>query len=106
LAGLKGCGFLFNGRRANSGMHRPRAIATLPMVKTFLWREHGDSRPACPNIERTALGEADATCVDGVTYAILLPISPTQPRPRRPQRADARADPSLRQIAAARIASA
>ncbi len=56
LADLQGCRFVYNSLHSNSGMNLPRrAIAET------------HSQPG--NIERIARGEADATCVDCVTYA-------------------------------------
>jgi ABC-type phosphate/phosphonate transport system substrate-binding protein len=69
LADLRGCKFVYNSRHSNSGMNLPRrAIADLkPAGKFFASIEETHSQPA--NIERIAKGEADATCVDCVTYA-------------------------------------
>ncbi len=69
LADLRGCRFVFNSRHSNSGMNLPRrAIANIAGGAPFfgpLTETH--SQPG--NIERIARGEADATCVDCVTYA-------------------------------------
>ena len=69
LADLKGCRFVFNSRHSNSGMNLPRrAIADIaPEAPFFGSIVETHSQPG--NIERIARGEADATCVDCVTYA-------------------------------------
>ncbi len=69
LADLKGTRFVFNSVRSNSGMNLPRrALADLAGGRPFFAQvtETG-SHPG--NLERVARGEADATCVDNVTYA-------------------------------------
>lgn len=69
LAELKGCRFVYNSRHSNSGMNLPRrALADIARGAPFfssITETH--SQPS--NIERIARGEADATCVDCVTYA-------------------------------------
>jgi ABC-type phosphate/phosphonate transport system substrate-binding protein len=69
VADLKGCRFVYNSRHSNSGMNLPRrAIADIAGGKPFFASvEETHSQPG--NIERVARGEADATCVDCVTYA-------------------------------------
>jgi ABC-type phosphate/phosphonate transport system substrate-binding protein len=69
LADLKGCRFVYNSRHSNSGMNLPRrAIADIAGGAPFFGSiEETHSQPG--NIERIARGEADATCVDCVTYA-------------------------------------
>jgi ABC-type phosphate/phosphonate transport system substrate-binding protein len=69
LADLKGCRFVFNSRHSNSGMNLPRrAIADIARDAPFFGSiAETHSQPG--NIERIARGEADATCVDCVTYA-------------------------------------
>jgi ABC-type phosphate/phosphonate transport system substrate-binding protein len=69
LADLKGCNFVFNSRHSNSGMNLPRrAIAEIARGASFFGSiAETHSHPG--NIERVARGEADATCVDCVTYA-------------------------------------
>jgi ABC-type phosphate/phosphonate transport system substrate-binding protein len=69
LADLRGCHFVFNSRHSNSGMNLPRrSIAGIAERKRFFATiEETHSQPG--NIERVARGEADATCVDCVTYA-------------------------------------
>ena len=69
LADLKGCRFAYNSRHSNSGMNLPRrSVADLaggePFFATVV---ETHSQPG--NIERVARQEADATCVDCVTYA-------------------------------------
>jgi ABC-type phosphate/phosphonate transport system substrate-binding protein len=69
LEDLRGCRFAYNSRHSNSGMNLPRrAIADIagggPFFGTIV---ETHSQPG--NIERVARGEADATCVDCVTYA-------------------------------------
>jgi ABC-type phosphate/phosphonate transport system substrate-binding protein len=69
LAALKGCRFVYNSRHSNSGMNLPRrAIADIAGGAPFFGSiAETHSQPG--NIERIARGEADATCVDCVTYA-------------------------------------
>jgi ABC-type phosphate/phosphonate transport system substrate-binding protein len=69
LADLKGCRFVYNSIHSNSGMNLPRrALADLAGGKPFFGSiAETHSQPG--NIERIARGEADATCVDCVTYA-------------------------------------
>jgi ABC-type phosphate/phosphonate transport system substrate-binding protein len=69
LADLKGCRFVYNSHHSNSGMNLPRrAIADIAGGAPFFGSiAETHSQPG--NIERVAQGEADATCVDCVTYA-------------------------------------
>jgi ABC-type phosphate/phosphonate transport system substrate-binding protein len=69
LGDLKGCRFVFNSRHSNSGMNLPRrAIAEIALGAPFFGSiTETQSQPS--NIERVARGEAEATCVDCVTYA-------------------------------------
>src|SRR5262245_33492141 len=69
LADLRGCRFVFNSVHSNSGMNLPRrAIAEIARGRPFFGSiAETHSQPG--NIERVARGEADATCVDCVTYA-------------------------------------
>ena len=69
LADLRGCNFVYNSRHSNSGMNLPRrAIAEIaPGARFFGTIAETHSQPG--NIERVARREADATCVDSVTYA-------------------------------------
>jgi ABC-type phosphate/phosphonate transport system substrate-binding protein len=69
LEDLRGCRFVFNSRHSNSGMSLPRrAIADIAGGAPFFGSiAETHSQPG--NIERVARGEADATCVDCVTYA-------------------------------------
>jgi ABC-type phosphate/phosphonate transport system substrate-binding protein len=69
LPDLRGCRFVFNSRHSNSGMNLPRrSIADIADGKPFFGTiAETHSQPG--NIERVARGEADATCVDCVTYA-------------------------------------
>ena len=69
LADLRGCRFVYNSRHSNSGMNLPRrSIADIAEGKPFFGSiAETHSQPG--NIERVARGEADATCVDCVTYA-------------------------------------
>jgi ABC-type phosphate/phosphonate transport system substrate-binding protein len=77
LADLKGCRFVFNSRHSNSGMNLPRrAIAELALGAPFFGSiTETQSQPG--NIERVARGEAEATCVDCVTYAFFCRHRPT-----------------------------
>ena len=72
LADLRGATFVFNSRHSNSGMNLPRrALAQIGARAPFFGSiEETHRQPA--NIERVARGEADATCVDCVTYAFFL----------------------------------
>jgi ABC-type phosphate/phosphonate transport system substrate-binding protein len=69
LADLRGCRFVYNSRHSNSGMNLPRrSLAEIAGGKPFFGSiVETHSQPG--NIERVARGEADATCVDCVTYA-------------------------------------
>jgi ABC-type phosphate/phosphonate transport system substrate-binding protein len=69
LADLRGCNFVYNSRHSNSGMNLPRrAIADVAAGDRFFGSiAETHSQPG--NIERVARREADATCVDSVTYA-------------------------------------
>jgi ABC-type phosphate/phosphonate transport system substrate-binding protein len=69
LADLRGCNFVYNSRHSNSGMNLPRrAIAEIVKGERFFGSiAETHSQPG--NIERVARREADATCVDCVTYA-------------------------------------
>lgn len=72
LEDLRGVNFVFNSRHSNSGMNLPRrALADLAGGAPVFGRiTETHSQPA--NIERVAKGEADATCVDCVTYAFYV----------------------------------
>ena len=69
LEDLRGCNFVFNSIHSNSGMNLPRrALAEIAGGRPFFARiAETLSQPG--NIERVAKGEADATCVDCVTFA-------------------------------------
>jgi ABC-type phosphate/phosphonate transport system substrate-binding protein len=69
VADLRGCDFVFNSIHSNSGMNLPRrVIAELADGRPFFGSiVETHSQPI--NLERVARGEADATCVDCVTYA-------------------------------------
>jgi ABC-type phosphate/phosphonate transport system substrate-binding protein len=77
LTDLKGCTFVYNSIHSNSGMNLPRrALAELSDGKPYFSSiEETHSQPG--NIERVALGKADATCVDCVTYAFFCRHRPT-----------------------------
>jgi ABC-type phosphate/phosphonate transport system substrate-binding protein len=69
LADLRGCRFAYNSRHSNSGMNLPRrSLANIADGKSFLG-EVTETHSQPGNIERVARGEADASCVDCVTYA-------------------------------------
>lgn len=72
LADLRGAKFVFNSPHSNSGMNLPRlALARFGARAPFFGSiTETHSHPA--NVERVAKGEADATCVDNVTYAFML----------------------------------
>lgn len=94
LEDLRGSHFVFNSLDSNSGMNLPRrALADIASGKPFFARcDETGSQPA--NLERVAAGEADATCVDCVTYAFniehkphlrgLRVLAPTPPSPAIP----------------------
>jgi ABC-type phosphate/phosphonate transport system substrate-binding protein len=69
VADLRGCDFVFNSVHSNSGMNLPRrVIAELAGGRPFFGSiAETHSQPG--NLEHMARGEADATCVDCVTYA-------------------------------------
>lgn len=95
LSDLAGCRFVFNSIHSNSGMNLPRrAIAELAGGQRFFGSivETG-GHPA--SLERVVAGEADATCVDCVTYAFCCDyrdtvrertriLAATQPSPSLP----------------------
>jgi ABC-type phosphate/phosphonate transport system substrate-binding protein len=67
---LEGCRFVFNSRHSNSGMNLPRrAIADIADGRASFFGSVVETHSQPGNIERIARGEADATCVDCVTYA-------------------------------------
>ena len=69
VAGLRGHDFVFNNVHSNSGMNLPRrVIADLSEGPPF-FRSIVETHSHPGNLERIARGEADATCVDCVTYA-------------------------------------
>ncbi len=69
VAELRGCHFVFNSVHSNSGMNLPRrVIADVAGGKSF-FRSIVETHSQPLNLERIARGEADATCVDCVTYA-------------------------------------
>lgn len=69
LADLEGCRFVYNSRHSNSGMNLPRrSIAEIAEGKPF-FATITETHTQPGNIERVARGEADASCVDCVTYA-------------------------------------
>jgi len=76
LEDLANCRFVYNSRQSNSGMNLPRrSIADIAGGKPFFGSAvETHSQPA--NIERVARGEADATCVDCVTYAFFCRYRP------------------------------
>jgi ABC-type phosphate/phosphonate transport system substrate-binding protein len=69
IADLRGCAFVFNSVHSNSGMNlRRRVIAELADADAFFGSiTEAHSQPG--NLQRVARTEADATCVDCVTYA-------------------------------------
>jgi len=95
LADLRGCHFVFNSRHSNSGMNLPRrALAELAGGRPF-FNGIAETHSQPGNLERVARGEADATCVDSITYAFfarhrpqiankLRILVPTPPSPSIP----------------------
>ncbi len=83
LEELRGCRFAYNSRHSNSGMNLPRrAIAEIAGGKPFFGAiAETHSHPG--NIERVALDEIDATCVDNVTYAFVMRHLPALARATR-----------------------
>jgi ABC-type phosphate/phosphonate transport system substrate-binding protein len=80
LRDLRGGVFLFNSRHSNSGMNLPRrALADIADGGPFFAKviETG-SHPG--NLDRIALGEADATAVDNVTFAFWCRYRPEAAR--------------------------
>jgi ABC-type phosphate/phosphonate transport system substrate-binding protein len=71
LGDLKGCRFVFGGPCSNSGMNLPRrAIADVAGGEGFFGSAlETDSQGG--NLEMVARRDADATCVDSVTYAFV-----------------------------------
>jgi ABC-type phosphate/phosphonate transport system substrate-binding protein len=76
LADLRGCHFVFNSLDSNSGMNLPRrAIADIADGGAFFGScVETHSQPG--NLDRVAAGEADATCVDCVTWAFNIEHKP------------------------------
>lgn len=68
LADLRGERFVFGGPMSNSGMNLPRrALAELAGATAFFSRAtETDSQVA--NLEAVAAGDAEATCVDNMTF--------------------------------------
>jgi ABC-type phosphate/phosphonate transport system substrate-binding protein len=71
LADLQGCRLVFGGPYSNSGMNLPRrAVAEIAGGSPF-FGSATETDSQAGNLELVARGEADATCVDNVTYAFL-----------------------------------
>ncbi len=72
VADLRGCDFVFNSVHSNSGMNLARrTVADLAGGQPFFGAiSETHSQPG--NLERVARREADATCVDCVTYAFFV----------------------------------
>jgi ABC-type phosphate/phosphonate transport system substrate-binding protein len=69
LADLQGCRLVFGGPYSNSGMNLPRrAIAEIAGGSPF-FGSATETDSQAGNLELVARDEADATCVDNVTYA-------------------------------------
>jgi len=76
VADLRGCRFVFNSIHSNSGMNLPRrAIAEIASGRPF-FGSIGETHSQPENIERIARSDADATCVDCVTYAFFCRYRP------------------------------
>jgi ABC-type phosphate/phosphonate transport system substrate-binding protein len=72
LQDLRGTRFVFGGPLSNSGMNLPRrALAELADGAPF-FRSAVETESQVRNLESVAKDEADATCVDTVTYAYLV----------------------------------
>jgi ABC-type phosphate/phosphonate transport system substrate-binding protein len=120
VADLRGCDFVFNSVHSNSGMNLPRrVIADLAGGGAFFGSiAETHSQPG--NLERVARSEADATCVDCVTYAFfgrhrpalaarLRVLAATPPTPAIPFVTAAATDPAMQTALAEalrRVASA
>jgi ABC-type phosphate/phosphonate transport system substrate-binding protein len=78
LPDLRGCRFVYNSRHSNSGMNLPRlAIAEIADGPGPFFASVTETHTQPGNIERVAGGEADATCVDCVTYAFFCRHRPS-----------------------------
>jgi ABC-type phosphate/phosphonate transport system substrate-binding protein len=83
LEDLRGCRFVYNSRHSNSGMNLPRrALAEIAGGAPF-FASIAETHAQPGNIERIARGEADATCVDCVTYAFFTRHRPELGRATR-----------------------
>jgi ABC-type phosphate/phosphonate transport system substrate-binding protein len=69
LEDLRGCRFVYNSRHSNSGMNLPRLAVAHIAGRGPFFGSVAETHSQPGNIERVARGEADATCVDCVTYA-------------------------------------
>ena len=69
LSDLRGGVFLYNHIHSNSGMNLPRRALADIAAGQPLFREVIETGSQPGNLDRIARGEADATCVDCVTYA-------------------------------------
>jgi len=76
LADLRDCRFVFGGPYSNSGMNLPRrAIAEIAGGAPF-FKSATETDNQAGNLEVVARGQADATCVDNMTYAYVLRYRP------------------------------
>lgn len=66
---LRGCNFVYNSIHSNSGMNLPRRALAALGAKAPFFASIRETHSQPMNVERVARGEADATCVDCVTYA-------------------------------------
>jgi ABC-type phosphate/phosphonate transport system substrate-binding protein len=69
LEDLRDCRFVFNSIHSNSGMNLPRRALADIARGGALFASVTETHSQPGNIERIAKGEADATCVDCVTFA-------------------------------------
>jgi ABC-type phosphate/phosphonate transport system substrate-binding protein len=69
VAELRGCDFVFNSLHSNSGMNLPRRVIAELAGSGPFFGSIAETHSQPMNLERVARGEADATCVDCVTYA-------------------------------------
>jgi ABC-type phosphate/phosphonate transport system substrate-binding protein len=69
VAELRGCDFVFNSLHSNSGMNLPRRVIAELAGSGPFFGSIAETHSQPINLERVARGEADATCVDCVTYA-------------------------------------
>jgi ABC-type phosphate/phosphonate transport system substrate-binding protein len=83
LEDLRGCRFVFNSVHSNSGMNLPRQSLAAIGAKAPFFGSIAETHSHPGNLEHVASGEADATCVDCVTYAFVRRHRPAVARKLR-----------------------